>query len=90
MYTFIFEYRKGTYISQIMAETISIAISNWASTIDGSIIPNFTSVDRDALINELKKEENTPVAIKKMSNVWCVFFKIRRSYSLLNIVLTRE
>jgi hypothetical protein len=88
-YTFILEYRKGTYISQFMAETINDAMTKWASSIDHNTIPNFLVNDKKLLMKEVKKEENIPMLIKNIANVWCFFFIVRRSSLLLNIVLTK-
>ena len=71
-FTFIAEYKKGTYISQYESSNLMEALVIWADNLDIQFRDNFYS----------------PVSIEKVDNVWCSSYVIFRSLLLLNIVET--
>lgn len=85
-FTFIVEYRRGTYIQQITADSLQSAFQNWATAIDSFNIPEISHVEKELLVEDTKYEE--PTKIDRVENVWCVFLKIKRSTLLVNIVAT--
>jgi hypothetical protein len=84
-YTFIFEYNKGTYISQYITAKLEEAIYQWACTAD---IPSLNDEERDQLIKEINEGNETPTSIDGVDNVWCLFLRIGKKSHLLNIVQT--
>lgn len=86
-YTFICEYKKGTYIHQLLANNISDALHEWVRKIDTLEIPSIGKRQKEYLLAELKSE--TPTPIRGVDHVWCVYFLINKSSLLINIVCTK-
>ncbi len=84
-YTFIFEYKGGTYIRQLQAADINKAVNIWLLVI-AQDVPDLSAVEEKKLINEIKRE--TPTLLSNMDNVWQMFFLIGEPSSLLTIVLS--
>lgn len=84
-YTFIFEYKGGTYIKQLIATELKSAIDNWGELI-GSDIPKFNKKKKKQLLNEIQM--NTPVLLSGMENVWYLHLSVGKSFGHLNIVAT--
>lgn len=82
-YTFIAEFRGGTYISQYVEEDIYNALKTWVATLDTSIFPQ-------RIIDKLQKEiiKEKPIPITGVKNVWCSTFSPYNSFLLLNIIET--
>lgn len=83
-YTFIVEFRGGTYISQYEALNVTDALQQWGKSLDSSI---YTQRIVTKLQKDIASEEN-PVPIKGVENVWCCSFSPYNSFLLLNIVET--
>jgi len=84
-YTFITEYKGGTYISQYSAFDINQALLLWANGLEKKY---FTAHKKLKIIEELKYEYLHPVKIKTLENVWCASFLSGKYFLLLNIVET--
>ena len=81
IYTFIAEYKGGTYISQCKSDSLGLAIKIWAE--DKSKI--FLNKIRYKKLLDTYEEEN-PVRIKEVDNVWSCTYVLNRSFLLLNII----
>ena len=81
IYTFIAEYRGGTCISQCQSDSLELAVKIWAE--DKSKI--FLDEIRYKKLLDTYEEEN-PVRIKEVDNVWCCAYALNRSFLLLNII----
>ena len=72
LFTFIADYKGGTYISQYVAKTLEEALNLWINNVDffkyGDIDP--------------------PTKLNGLSNVWCTCFIVFSTLLLLNIVET--
>lgn len=88
LYTFIMEYRNGTYLSQCTAENEQIAMKSWAESLDINSIQHLDNNIKNTLIQEAKNEELTPISNTK--NVWCGGFLINDHYALLHVVKTEQ
>ena len=84
-YTFICEYRKGTYISQYKAENLDRALHLWILNLT---YPPLSTSEKRILEWKINEPDWFPVAIKEIDNVWCSTFTIKRSFLLLNIIET--
>lgn len=80
-YTFIAEYREGTYISQCISKDLQEAIRIWV--LDKSKI--FLDNTRYKKLTKIYQEEQ-PTKIEGVSNVWCCYYLLNRSSILLNII----
>lgn len=84
LFTFIADYKGGTYISQFIAETLESALLLWIDNVD--------FLTKEELNNFSIKLDNEnldlPTMLNGVENVWCTGFTIFKSYLLLNIVET--
>lgn len=81
IYTFIAEYRGGTYISQCKSSSLELAIKIWVEEKSKIFLDD---IRYNKLLNIYENEE--PVRIKEINNVWCCYYVLNRSPVLLNIV----
>lgn len=84
-FTFIAEFRNGTYISQYEASNLIEALFIWAENLD---LQYFTSKVKNKIQEKAREEDFFPVPVKTVDNVWCSSYVIFRSLLLLNIVET--
>ncbi len=84
-YTFVFEFKGGTYISQFKANSLKKAISKWVHEVE---IPKLTVKIRDKLIKETKMSDVKPILLTGLQNVWCMVLEVRGHIYLLNIIKT--
>jgi hypothetical protein len=88
LYTFIMDYKGGTYISQIEEVSLKTACNKWAKQLNTNEIYGLGEKSK-ALLKMLSLEEEI-VAINGLNNVWCFTAFIRNSLVLVNIVKTAE
>jgi len=84
-YTIIFEYKEGTYVSQVEALDEFDAFGLWAGELKIHEIQYFTEKLKLKLIEDSKYEDNKPVLLKGLKNVWCASCSFS---GLINIIKT--
>lgn len=84
-FTFIAEFRNGTYISQYEASNLQEAILVWADNLD---VLFFTNKVKAKIQENVRDSFYSPVPIEEVDSVWCSSYVIYRSLLLLNIVET--
>ena len=84
-FTFIAEYKKGTYISQYESSNLMEALVIWADNLD---VQFFTNKVKTKIQEKVRDSFYSPVLIEEVDNVWCSSYVIFRSLLLLNIVET--
>jgi hypothetical protein len=84
-FTFIFEYKGGTYIEQVPATGLKEAIDIWGDLV-GPEIPKFGKKKKRQLIKEIQLDE--PSLLTGLINVWCLSLRVGKSLSYINIVAT--
>ena len=84
LFTFIADYKGGTYISQFMEETLENALLLWTINI------NFlTNKDLESFKKELDYGDvDPPIGLQGLINTWCTCFTVSNKLLLLNIVET--
>lgn len=86
-FTFIMEFRGGTYCSQVEAKNVFLSISEWVTYLKS----NLTRIKYmgDKTVCEIAKQKNeNPVLLDGLKNVWCICFSTRKGFVLVNIVQT--
>lgn len=73
-FTFIAEFKNGTYISQYKADNLDVQF--------------FTNKVKTKIQEKVRDSFYSPVSIEEVDNVWCSSYVIFRSLLLLNIVET--
>jgi hypothetical protein len=84
-YTFIAEYRGGTYISQYTAFEMSAALLMWVNNLDKRY---FSAHKKQLLQEETSDNDFYPVPITGIDNVWCRTYLSGKYFLLLNIIET--
>ncbi len=85
-YTFIMEFKGGTYISQVNSDSAKNACINWAENLEISKIHRFGKSSKEILIAEIKQEDS--VSVNGVKNVWCVSVLIRGELVLITFIQT--
>lgn len=84
-YTFIAEYRGGTYISQYEALSIESATLEWVNNLDSK---QFTFHKKKLIKQEITDADILPLPIDGLDKVWCACYLTGKYFLLLNIVET--
>lgn len=84
-YTFIAEYKGGTYISQHIASNLTEALPLWVMGLEKKI---FSKNTRERILSEVNETDFSPVPLKGIENAWCGTYLSGKSFLLLNIVET--
>ena len=87
LYTFIFEFDGGTYISQIKARSLKSAVKSWAKKIAKDSPLTLPEKTCRVLTDAIAGDPPTPVS--GLANVWCLTALVRGKLALLNIVQTQ-
>lgn len=88
LYTFILNYRGGSYIEQVSAANVLVASHIWAKKIAGD--PEIKHLDVQAFLKAFATDirEFPPVAIDERPNVWQMFFFYGENRMDVDIVKT--
>lgn len=84
-YTFIAEYRGGTYISQFKAKGLDLALIEWAKNLNKKY---FSPHKKAKIIEEIKNNDFPPLPINGVDNVWSSNYFSGKFFLLLNIIET--
>ena len=84
-YTFIAEYRGGTYTSQYDVENLEDGLKLWAENLD---LKYFSKSKKEKIIAETKDRDLFPVELDGIKNTWCASYLRGKFELLLNIVKT--
>lgn len=86
LYTFIMDFRGGTYISQIKAKGLTEACEKWLEKLSTKDVKYLGSKTKMELYNELKNEMVTP--INGVDNIWIMNFLPFGYYITVHIIKT--
>ena len=89
-YTFIMEFRAGTYIAQHTANSIDEAVTIWAKNLDTKQIMYLGEKTKKQFLKELPSElkEFPPAPVATVQNVWFTSFLFKTGYARVNIIKT--
>ena len=88
LYTYIFEFRNGTYITQVSAKTVQQSIPKWINSLK-SELQEIEYLNAQSISEiEQKLAEEQPILLKGKQSVWCFSFTIKQGLALVNIVET--
>jgi hypothetical protein len=88
LFTFIMEYRGGTYLSQIRADTHHAAPAVWAAAGDWSPLPKSGKKFQVKLFAEIANNEPEPV--EGLANTWCIPALIGKRLALIHFIQTLD
>lgn len=85
-FTFIADYKGGTYISQHTAKTLEEALDSWINNVDF-----FTDKQLKSFKKNIKYgDKEYPTKLDSLSNVWCTCYIVLGTLLLLNIIETAK
>ncbi|MBL7780876.1 MAG: hypothetical protein JNM22_06625 [Saprospiraceae bacterium] len=89
-FTFITNYKGGTYIRQVNANDISSACHTWAAQLVDS--QDIQKLNTNVFLKAFKEdvEELPPHPLEDVPNVWAFTVGLGRTFMLVNIVKTAE
>ena len=87
-FTFIANYKGGTYIRQVSASDISAACHTWAEQLSDK--QDIQDLNADKFLQAFKEdiEELPPQPLRDIPNVWAFSVSAGRAFMLVNIVKT--
>lgn len=85
-YTFILEYKGGTYISQTNNSGLIRACKDWLYNLN---IESISGLEKKVLKSEVLDIDNPPVLLEGLINVWCISGEINQNFFLINIIKTQ-
>ena len=88
IYTFIVEFKGGTYISQYRATDLIIAFNMWADYFSKE--PYVSKMQSKQLLEDVKDDNFFPSEISEVVNVWSWTSVLWGKFIILNIVKTAE
>jgi hypothetical protein len=86
MFTFILEFRGGTYISQTNSNVLSKAIIDWAEKLQSVNIKYLGLRGKAEVLYKLNEAE--PIPLSGLINAWFLSFSISQGFITVNIVKT--
>ncbi len=88
LYTYLLEFKNGTYITQVSANTVQQSMLEWINLLKAEIdaIEYLNNQSISAIEQELAEEQ--PILLKGKQSVWCFSFAIKQGHGLVNIVET--
>jgi hypothetical protein len=87
LYTFILDYRGGTYIGQTSGDSVTTALSHWVSKLRHKELVEW-GITRDELL-EISRSDK-PVPLKDCINAWCLSGSTRDGLALINVIATDQ
>ncbi len=89
-YTYVVEFRGGTYCSQIRANSIVESLSNWIGEITKtqSEIKFLGKKTILELQEAIKDENNKPIQLSQLKNIWHTLFLTKTGSFHINIIKT--
>ncbi|WP_142688651.1 MULTISPECIES: hypothetical protein [Chitinophaga] len=88
IYTFIMEFRGGTYISQVNGSNINAAMILWGKSLDLSQVKFLGEKGKSELQIELNNER--PAKVEGVENVWFFCLRIKPGLIMVNVIKTAE
>lgn len=94
LFTYIVNFRGGTFISQVEAESLKDSVIAWLTAISNEpqkiehIGPKCRAELHDQLVKDY--EDNKPLPLIGLKNVWCASFNIKTGFGLVNIIQTER
>ncbi|MCC6762942.1 MAG: hypothetical protein IT252_17100 [Chitinophagaceae bacterium] len=86
MFTFILEFRGGTYVSQSHSSTLSKAINDWGEKLLSTDVKYLGLSGKKQILCMLEEVETIP--LNGLINTWFFCLNIRQGFLSVNVVKT--
>ena len=87
LYTFVLDYRGGTYIGQASGDSVTTALSQWISKISHEEIAKWGITQNE--LSEIARSDR-PVPLDDCINVWCLSGSTKGGLALINVIATER
>jgi len=92
LYTFIVDFRGGTYCTQVYASNLDDSLLKWIDRlkIEKTGIKFLGNKTIEQLEEKIIDPDYKPVSIAGLINAWCTSCSTRKGFFLINIILTEK
>jgi len=89
-FSFVMEYKGGTYVSQMVSNSNDMhqVCKDWAETLDTKGIGHMGKKIKKLLVYQIQAEDNKPVLLVGLVNVWFIHLMIKGKGVYINIIPT--
>ena len=88
MYTFILDWKGGTYLQQAKGSTVYEAMWLWARDFDPAGVSDLEPPFARELNTEL--DDENPTQITGLVNTWCISVVVQDALALIHVVRTED
>ncbi len=90
LYTFIMDFRGGTYINQLTSHNERQALIQWANKLNINEIQHLGNKTKQSFIKKLPKEldEFLPLLIDTTKNIWIFDYQFKTGFAIIHIIKT--
>ena len=88
LYTFILEYKGGTYLSQNVSDAAASAFLKGAKKLEALDVTGLGKKGKASLVEQMKTNEIT--AITGLTNVWCKTALISGRLAMVTVIQTDQ
>ena len=88
IFTLIFDWQGGTYVSQRRAMSPAGALRAWAAALDSESVKGLTARRRSLIVKASRETGNAPAPLGGLASAWCWSILLSGELGLLNIVQT--
>jgi hypothetical protein len=85
-FTIILDFKGGTYISQVIADSPKAALICWSKCLETDVIAGLGKKKKKQITEKTISED--VVSLNDVTNVWCATFLLGKNFALVNIVQT--
>ena len=86
LFTFLMEFRGGTYLAQVQAKSPRAALRKWLHSLDAGPIAGMGPRTKREFLRWLPEAGPTPIS--GLSRTWCASFVSRSGLALIHFVQT--
>lgn len=87
-FTFVLEYKGGTYISQVSSGSHVTAFVKGAKSLQAVEVKGLGNKGKSSLIEQMKTNQITPIT--GLTNVWCNTAIISDRLAIVNLIQTEQ
>ncbi len=88
LYSFIMDFRGGTYISQVKADAPQQAMINWANSLDYKQIKYLGQKNKQHIIETIEEEFDTLTTISTVKNIWIFQLLLSTGFATIHFIQT--
>jgi hypothetical protein len=91
LYTVLMEYRGGTYVSQVVADSVAGSLRVWAAALDVAAIAALGAQWKAELLRDIEwmmSNGMEPTPLDGLVSAWCTTASVSGGMMLINIVAT--